>query len=299
MDFRKRYSEYARYAPLYVFVGLGIFCMVVWTLTLAQTPSGLLKVAVLDVGQGDAIYIESPSGQQIVIDAGPDNTVLRRLPKVMPLFDRSLDAVLETHPHADHIAGFVDLLKRYSVGAFIEPGVAYKSVVVDVLEQEIDDEKIPRYLARRGMVVDLGDGAVLTILYPQSDVTRLPEAKVHEGNVVARLTYGKTSFLLMGDAPKDVEARLLAENDALAAQGLKSDVLKVGHHGSRTSSSNSFIAAVHPTYAAISVAAHNMYKLPNQEPIDSLAKVGAQVLRTDQAGTILFESDGQRLWRVK
>ena len=296
MDFIKKYR---RYAPLFLFTVLGVFCAVVWVLVFAQTPSGLLKVVVLDVGQGDAIYIESPSGEQMLIDSGPDDSVLRALPKVMPLFDHSLDVALETHPHADHITGFVDLLKRYSVGSFIEPGVVYSGAEVDALESELDEEKIPRYLARRGMVVSFGDGATLTILYPQSDVTHVPEARVHEGNVVARLTYGNASVLLMGDAPQDVETKLLAENDALAAQGLKSDVLKVGHHGSRTSSGDAFIAAVHPEFAAISVGAHNMYKLPNQEPIDSLTKVGAQTFRTDQVGTILFESDGKSVWQAK
>ncbi|MEI7719775.1 MAG: MBL fold metallo-hydrolase [bacterium] len=296
MDFLKKYQ---RYAPLVLLGALAVFCAVVWVRVGAETPSGLLKVAVLDVGQGDAIYIESPTGEQLLIDGGPDGSLLRQLSKIMPLFDRSIDVALETHPHADHVMGFIDLFKRYSVGAFIEPGVVYKGTEVDALEQEIDDQKIPRYLARRGMVVDLGGGAVLTILWPQSDVTHIPESHVHEGNVVARLTYGKTSVLLMGDAPKDVEAKLLAEKDALAKESLKSDVLKVGHHGSRTSSGDAFIAVVHPAFAAISVGAHNMYKLPNQEPIDSLTKLGAHVFRTDQVGTILFESDGQTFWKMQ
>ncbi len=272
-----------------------VFSGWVWLFVYTHTASGKLKVAIMDVGQGDAIYIESPTGQQIVIDGGPDNAILRDLPKVMPWFDRSIDVLIETHPHADHVVGFVDLLKRYKVSAFIEPGEVYKSLEVDTLEKEILNEHISRYIARRGMVVDLGGGATLEILYPAGDVTYMPEPKVHEGNVVAKLVYGQTSVLLMGDAPKDVEDMLVVAD----AQKLKSDILKVGHHGSRTSSGEVFLALVHPTYAAISVGAHNMYKLPNKEPIDLLLGLGAQVFRTDEMGTIKFESDGKYTWRVQ
>ena len=285
-----------RYFLEIVLVLLLVFCAGIWTAVYAQTPSGRLKVAILDVGQGDSIYIESPTGQEILIDGGPDNSVLRELPKVMPSFDQSLDAVIETHPHADHTEGLIDLFKRYSIGAFIESDVEYPNPQSKTVEQEVLDEHIPRYIARRGMVIDIGGGVVIDILYPDYDVTHLPEAKVHEGMLVARLTYGNTSVLLMGDAPQDVENHLL---NISSSTELKSDILKVGHHGSRTSSNDAFIAAVHPTEAVISVGAHNMYKLPNQEPIDTLKKYGAEVLRTDQDGTVEFESDGVTFTRIR
>ena len=275
-------------------LALAVCCTTVWLLVVAATPSGVLTVAVLDVGQGDAIYIESPAGGQLLIDAGPDDSLLRQLPKVIPLLDRSIDAVLETHPHADHVAGFVSLFKRYQVGAFIEPGMSYDTNVVRTVEQEITNENIPRYIARRGMSIDLGGGAVLEILYPDGDVSHVREAKVHDGNVVARLAYGETSVLLMGDATKEVETHLMQ----LDSVSLSSTVLKVGHHGSRTSTGEAFAALVHPQFAAISVAANNKYHLPNQEPIDSLESDGAEVLRTDEVGTIVFRSDGERLWYV-
>lgn len=268
--------------------------VLVWVFVVAETPSGHLKFAVMDVGQGDSLYIESPTGEQLVIDGGPDDSLLRELPKVMPWFDHSIDAIMESHPHTDHVAGFVDLLQRYQVGAVIEPGIVYQGSEVAMLEKEVLSEHIPRYLARRGMVLDLGGGAVLTILYPDSDVTFLPEPKVHEGNIVARLVYGKTSILLMGDAPDDVEARLVA----MGSTTLKSDILKVGHHGSKTSSSAALLAAVQPKEAIISVGAKNKYHHPTKEALDRLASVGAEVFRTDQEGTVEFESDGTTFWRV-
>ncbi len=291
MDFLK---PYVRYIPLFVVGTLAVFTVGVWVFVLSQTPSGHLKFVVMDVGQGDSLYIESPTGVQMVIDGGPDNSLLRELPKVMPMFDHSIDAIMESHPHADHVAGFVDLLKRYQVGAVIEPGVVYQGPEVAAFEKEVLSEHIPRYLARRGMVLDLGGGAILTILYPDSDVTFMPEPKVHEGNIVARLVYGQTSIMLMGDAPEDVEARLLA----MSSTTLKSDILKVGHHGSKTSSSAAFLAAVHPKRAIISVGAKNKYHHPTQEALDRLADIGAEVFRIDQKGTVEFESDGKTFWRV-
>lgn len=286
---------YKRYVLACVLTALVCCCALIWFLVFRHPAQGLLTVSVLNVGQGDSIYVESPSGEQVVIDGGPDDSLLHELPKVMPLFDRSLDAIMETHPHKDHIEGFIDLLKRYQVGAFIEPGVQYPNTESDALEKEVSDEHVPRYVARRGMVLDLGDGAFLYILYPDHDVSRLNQRMVHEGNVVARLVYGNVSVLLMGDAPKDVES-LLVETDGT---GLKSDILKVGHHGSRTSSGEKFIATVDPREAVISVGAHNMYHLPNQEPIDTLHMYGAEVLRTDQVGTVTFKSDGKAFWRAR
>ena len=296
VPFLKKYSQYYPWIFIGALVVL-VFCL--WAVVYSQTPQGKLVVAVMDVGQGDSIYIESPTGVQVVIDGGPDNSILRDLPKVMHPFDRSIDVLIETHPHADHIQGFIDLLHRYSIGAFIEPGVVYGGQDVDTLEKEILDEHIPRFIARRGTVLTLGGGAELDILYPDQDVTHLPEPKVHEGTVVARLVYGQTSVLLMGDAPQDVEDKLLLAEGTSTLTELKSDILKVGHHGSKTSSGQKFLEVVRPKEALISVGAHNKYGHPTQDALDRLASVGAEVLRTDQVGTITFESDGKSFKRVQ
>lgn len=259
------------------------------------TPRGVLTIAILDVGQGDAIYIESPTGAQVVVDGGPGSALLRQLPKVMPRFDRSIDALIETHPDLDHIGGFVDVVGRYRVEAFVEPGIPKDTESATVLEQKITDNTIPRYIARRGMVLDLGGGASLEVLYPDRDVSRLNENIANEGCVVARLVYKEVSALLTCDMSEEMEKQLLQ----LGAEDLESDILKVAHHGSKYSSSDAFVAAVAPAFAAISVGARNTYGHPGQRTLDTLAAYGAHVLRTDQEGTIVFKSDGNSVWRVE
>ncbi|MFA6274391.1 MAG: ComEC/Rec2 family competence protein [Candidatus Paceibacterota bacterium] len=245
--------------------------------------------AVLDVGQGDAIFIESPTGTQLLIDSGPPRKILGALQKVMSPFDRSIDAIIITHPDADHIGGFTDVLKNYKVGRVFDPGIISDSKTYQNLENEIQNQKIPNLLARKGMKLDLGGGAILEILFPDQDVSNW---ETNEGSVVAKLIYGNNSFLLTGDSPTKIERKIIAEN---SAEVLKSDILKLGHHGSRTSSSFEFLQAVSPRYALISVGLDNRYNHPHQEVLDLLNKFGIKIFRTDLQGTILLKSDGQNL----
>jgi competence protein ComEC len=292
-----RSKQFVRsYFSYFVLGALALLSLGIWGAVLADTQSGTLTVAVLNIGQGDSIYIESPTGVQILIDGGPDGSVLRELPRVMEFSDRSLNAIIETHPDADHIAGFVDLIKRYSVGDFFEPGIPKDTVTAQALEEEIDAEHIPRILARRGMWLDLGGGARLDILSPDFDPAGLPADRANDGCVVAHLVYGKTSVLLTCDAPMSVEDHLMAIGTSTE---LKSDILKVGHHGSAGSTGSAFVAEVDPSVAIISVGAHNRYGHPTQQTLDTLASHNIKTLRTDEEGTIVFRSDGEKFVRVK
>lgn len=242
----------------------------------------------LDVGQGDALYIEGPTGLQVLVDAGPNTgAVLRELPRVMPFGDRTLDAVLETHPDADHMGGFVDVLERYRVGSYIAPGISKINTLIDALKKQLIEQNIPLYIARKGMIVDLGAGAYVEVLYPDQDVSNFGN-KTNDGCVVARLVYEETSALLPCDAGFSTEHYLLA-----AAPGpLNSDVLKVGHHGSKTSTGGAFIAAVSPDIALVSVGAKNSYGHPTAETLGRLQSAGVPVMRTDQKGTVVCVSNG-------
>lgn len=285
-----KYVSYLAVIALF-FITLGI-----WGAVWAATPPGVLTVAVMDVGQGDSIFIESPTGVQVVIDGGPDDSLLTQLPTFMSLADRSIDAAIETHPDADHITGFIDLLNRYTVKNFIEPGIPKDTLTAKRLEEEIDQNNIPRSLARRGMTLDLGGGAQLDVLFPDFDVSKLSSDKANEGCIVSHLRYGSTSVLFMCDAPMDIENHLMQIG---SSTDLVSNILKVGHHGSRFSTGDAFVALVHPQIGIISVGAHNTYGHPTQQTLGTLLKHNIKTLRTDQEGTIVFKSNGKEFVRSK
>lgn len=248
-----------------------------------------LTFAMLDVGQGDALFIESPTGTHILIDSGPPKKILGPLSRVMPIFNKKIDAIIMSHPDQDHIGGFTDVLKNYLVEKVFEPGILDNSKTYQNLETEIKDKNIPDVLLRKGMRLDLGGGAVIDILFPDRDVSNWA---TNEGSVIARLSYGKTSVMLAGDAPKSTEKIILSENSPSI---LQSDILKVGHHGSRASTSIEFAQAVSPKYSLISVGKSNKYGHPTQEVLDILKQINAQIFRTDQLGSIIMKSNGDKL----
>jgi len=251
---------------------------------------GVLKVAFLDIGQGDSIFIESPSGAQALIDGGPNKKVLQELGAVMPLYDNYIDVIVATHPDKDHIGGLPEVVSRYGVGMFLESGVKCRTATCFELEKVVDEKGVQKIIARRGMIVDLGGGAFLSILYPDREVADVSDT--NDGSIVAKLIYGNNSFMLTGDAPQGVERVLLSYGPA----GLKSDVLKSGHHGSKTSSAPQFVAAVAPAYGIISAGKNNQYGHPHQETLDTLNKFGVKILSTIDLGRIIFSSDGESLF---
>lgn len=246
-----------------------------------------LTFAMLDIGQGDALLIESPTGTQVLVDGGPPRKILSALSKTMSPFDRKIDAIVITNPDQDHIGGFLDVLKTYKVGQVFESGTFNDSAVYKNLEQEIKNKNIPDVIVKRGMRLNLGGGAVVDILFPDRDVSTWT---TNDGSVVGRLSYGETSIILTGDATAETEKIILQENPE--AQ-LKSTILKVGHHGSHTSTSEPFVDTVNPEYALISDGKENKYGHPHQETLDTLNKFGVKIFRTDLLGTIIMRSDGQ------
>ena len=260
----------------------------VWVAVWQRRPSDLLHVYFLDVGQGDSIFIDSPTHHRILVDGGPNSKVLTELGKILPFGDRRIDVVVESHPDSDHAGGLIDVMKQYKVGVFLESGVKSPNKVHLILENEIKNKNIPNILVRRGMVIDLGDGTKLQILFPNQDVTNW---ETNDASIVSKLVYKDKSFLLTGDSPKKEEYILLALDKNI----LKSDVLKVGHHGSRNSSSFPYIEAISPEYAVISAGKDNPYGHPHKEVLDILNKIKAKILSTIDLGTIEFETNGTSL----
>jgi competence protein ComEC len=262
-----------------------VVTIVLWGAVLREERGGVLTVAFLNIGQGDAIYIEAPNGRQMLMDSGPTRAVLSELSKVMPWYDRSIDMLLVTNPDKDHMAGFIDVLKSYIVDAVFESGTFPGTQVYKELEKTITDVGVKKMLAHRGMTIWFDADTKLTILYPDRDVSTLTS---NDGSIVAKLSYGNTSVMLTGDAPQGVEKWLVQ----LDGNNLKSNVLKVGHHGSRTSTSPEFVGFVEPSFAVISDGVHNKYGHPHKETLDTLSRFSVPVLRTDLQGTIVMHSDG-------
>ncbi len=277
-----------------ILVGLLLANVFVWGSVRADQPSNLLHVYFLDIGQGDSIFIDSPTHKRILLDGGPNSKVLTELGKVLPFGDRRIDVVIESHPDADHIGGLVDVLEQYEVGVFMEPGVESPNKIDNIIHELIGEKNISDVLARRGMTVDLGDGVRLEILFPNQDVSNW---ETNDASVVAKLIYGDESFLLTGDSTKKAEYILLGLDKTI----LKSNVLKAGHHGSHTSSSFPYVEAVAPEYAVISVGKDNTYGHPHKDVLDIFNKLNIKIVSTESAGglaglgTIEFETDGETI----
>ncbi len=264
-------------------------------LALARADYGArLRVTFLDIGQGDAIFIEAPNGNQLLIDGSRGRQITRALGRVMPFYDRNLDVVLASHPDLDHIGGLVDVAEQFSILHFIESGVRAQQTVYDHLKSILIGKQVPIVAGRRGLtvVLDRQSGVYLRLLFPDRDPTNW---ETNEASVVARLDYGQINFLLTGDSPVKIE-RYLAAADGLS---LAAEVLKVGHHGSRTSTSAEFLASVRPDYAIISAGRDNSYGHPHAEVLANLEQIGAVHLLTYEVGDIVFETDGRELTLVK
>lgn len=252
-----------------------------------QKDNNILTFAMLDVGQGDGLFIESPTGTQILIDAGPPKKIQGELSRIISPLDKSIDAIIITNPDADHIGGFSDVLKNYKVGKVFESGTFNDSKMYQNLRTEIKNKNIPRILAKRGMRLNIGGGVVIDILFPDRDVSLWD---TNDGSIVAKLSYGETSVMLTGDSTKTTENIIL---NKFSESELKSTVLKVGHHGSHTSSSQAFVDAIKPLYAVISNGKNNNYGHPRRETLNTLNQFGVKIFRTDLLGTIIMKSDGQ------
>lgn len=250
----------------------------------------MLCVVFLDVGQGDATFIQSPSGRQMLIDSGRDSGVLRQLGEVMSFSDREIDYMVATHPDADHIGGLAVVLDRFSVGNVIRTENESDTGVWETVERKIEEEGAVVHYARRGQRYDLGSNVYVEILFPDIDASELES---NTSSIVARLVYGDTAFMLTGDSPKSIEEYLVL----VEGENLESDVLKVGHHGSHTSTSELFLAEVDPEYAVISAGADNSYGHPHIEVTDALFNFGVTTLSTAEEGNVVFWSDGKSVIR--
>lgn len=271
--------------------GFGLICL----LLVPQKPSDVAVVHMLNVGQGDSFLVQAHNGKQILIDGGRDAQVLVELARVMPKGDRSIDVVVATHPDADHIGGLSHVLSRYSVGLFLTAEVMAETEQFKVLMQKVDEKNVPAYYVRRGMKLTLDNDTALpaqfSILFPDRPTTYW---QTNSASVIGRLQFGESSMLLTGDAPIAIEEFLLRAD----AKNTDVDILKLGHHGSKTSSSEAFLQATSPVLALISAGVNNRYGHPATEVTDRLNKFAIPFISTQDKGTISLSSDGYD-WAVQ
>ncbi len=258
----------------------------------ASMPDDELHVSFLDVGEGDAVLIQK-GNQQVLVDGGPSPQALTLgLGDKMPFWDRTIELVVLTHPHADHIGGLVAVLQRYQVEQVLYPDLDDDSPLYEEWLNLIEGKDIEYTLAQAGQEVDLGDGVTISVLNPQTPLLTGTESDIDNNGVVLRLRRGRASFLLAADIMWEAEFELISRGAELA-----STVLKVAHHGSKTSTTAEFLAAANPEVAVISVG-ENSYGHPSDEVMTRLEQaLGSEnTFRTDEQGTIEFTTDGERLW---
>jgi len=258
----------------------------------ASMPDDELSISFLDVGQGDAILIQQGS-QQVLIDGGPSpQAISLELGRQMPFWDRTIELVILTHPDQDHLAGLIEVLKRYRVEKVLDPNLDSGTPLYEEWQRLVTEKELERITALAGQQIALGE-ATLTVLHPPEALLKDTDEDIDNNGVVLCLKDGNVSFMLAADIRREAELHLITRRAAL-----KSTVLKVAHHGSDTSTSQEFLSAVDPQIAVLSVGADNKFGHPGDEVVDRLEnKLGrGNIYRTDHHGTIQFTTDGEKLW---
>ena len=251
--------------------------------TVAITPIEDLKVHFLDVGQGDSIFIELPTNETILIDASIKDASNKIINYLREENVSKIDYVFATHPHSDHIGGMSAVIKAFDIGQIYMPKAVTTTKTYENLLLTIKDKNLKIKAAKAGNTIIDTDDLKLVVLAPNQDSYE----SLNNYSIVLKLTYKEKSFLFMGDAETLSEKEITGDVEA--------DVLKVGHHGSRTSTSQAFLNKVNPSYAVISVGLNNDYKHPHQEVLDRLEKKNIKIYRTDQNGDIMFTTDGYNI----
>ncbi len=264
----------------------------VWVAVISR-PSGVLEVVFADVGQGDMTVITTPDGHRIVVDGGPDGVLAARvLGGELPFWDRTVDMIVLTHSHLDHVTGLNEILRRYHVRTIVERTQSYEQTEYTAWAKLTGLEGAEVVSAQPGMVLTFGDGVSLQVLGPPAELLSGTSSDIDNGSVVLRVVYGRVSFLLTGDLFGEGEAWLIE-----SGQRLESGVLKVPHHGSRTSSTDEFIDAVSPSAAVVSAGVDNRFGHPAPEVRDRLLEAvsASGLFVTAENGSVTFETDGESL----
>lgn len=264
-----------------VFGGLICLSVGLWIVVWESTGAQDLEVVFFDVGQGDSIFIKTPDGFQVLIDGGPGLAVLEKLGEEMAFFDREIDLVILTHPEHDHLFGLLEVLKRYEIKNILWTGIVRDTAEWQEWMKLLEEEGANIVIAEAGQKIVLSENIYLSILYPFESLEGQETKHTNDTSIVAELVFNNVSFLFTGDISKKIEKEL----------SIDSDILKIAHHGSKTSSSLEFIESVSPDIAVISVG-ENRWGHPRPEVLSNLEKFGIQILITKELGNVKIISDG-------
>lgn len=256
-----------------------LFCLISMGILFKQIPDDRFHIYFLDVGQGDATFIKTPLNHQILIDGGPENLVIEELGKVMPFFDKTIDLVVLTHPHADHIDGLVEVLKRFEVENIVINGIySHESSYLEFLDQLTDEVSV--FIADDETDFSFGE-VYIDVVYPIESFYGKSFDNINNSSVSVQVIYKNTSILITGDLEAEGEMELVDISDV--------DIYQAGHHGSKTASSLEFLARINPDIVVVSCGEDNQFDHPHTEALNNFELVGAKsIFRTDQEGTIEF-----------
>ena len=251
-----------------------------------QIESNKMIVHYIDVGQGDSILIQV-NNKNLLIDAGPKSDKKKLLNYLSNLHLEKLDYVIATHPHEDHIGNMSDVIDDYNVLAFYAPKVQSTTKTFEQMVESLKSKNLKINVIKKGTdSINLGENTKVTIFSPTKDYYE----DLNNYSPVIKIEYGKTSFLFTGDAQKEVEKEILANNEDISA-----DILKVGHHGSSTYTTKDFLNKVNPSIGVISLGKDNTYNHPNDGTVKRLKENKVTIYRTDKNGTVILSSDGSTI----
>lgn len=261
---------------LCLIVGYAALIVLVW-----QIPDDNFHAYFLNVGQGDSILIKTPGNHQILVDGGPKNYVFQELDRVMPFFDKTIDLVVLTHPHADHIDGLVEVLKRYQVNMILMTGVTYQNANYKEFMKVAAERNILIYIAENNFDFKFGE-VILDVLYPKNQLLGANFKNLNNSSIVIKISYRNRKIMLTGDMEFEEENALIK-----TGLNLRADILKVGHHGSSTSSSAKFLNLVKAKIAVIQSGVGNTFGHPTKEALERLKAAGVQqIYRNDLDGRV-------------
>ena len=270
-------KDFFKYSGLVIVIGFALVYAVIFEL-----PDDKFHLNFLDIGQGDSIFIKTPEHYQILIDGGPDDKVLKELNAVMPFYDKSIDLVVLTHPHADHLNGLLEVLKKYDVESILITGVEYENRKYKEILDITREKNMNIYIAEKNQDLRLGT-TTLDVIYPFKALISQNFENVNNSSIGMIVSYGDKKILLTGDLEMEGEKELLKYSD------LKSDIFKAGHHGSKTSSSPALLKKVDPEIVVIQSGKGNKFNHPNEETLQNLADLGINnIRRNDLEGRIEF-----------